>query len=398
MNELLSIVKKGIVIANNKNEIILFNSEAQKIFDYTSEQIIGKSLDILIPDRFVRNHQKHMMEFAENDESTKHMRENRVLPGKRKDGTEVSISASILCLKLEEEPIFIAVIEDCTDRLLREQELQTHSAQMESITKKLGRYLSPQLFQKIFRGEDITTMATHRKKLTVFISDIKDFTEIVEKTEPSIVSNILNDYLSEMTRIAIEYGGTVDKFVGDAVVVFFGDPHSNGEQEDAYNCINMAIAMQLFVKNRKSVWKKMGLLDPLEIRCGISTGFCTVGNFGSVHRMDYTIIGNPINLASRLESLAETGEIIISQETHHLVEDIFLCTPKGTAQVKGFARPISIYKVVGLRENLDVKDINFEKHLPGFSVSLQSSVIRDFDKEEIKKIIKDLNAIIETPS
>ena len=118
--------------------------------------------------------------------------------------------------------------------------------------------------------------------------------------EPEKLARIINNYLSEMTTIAIECGGTIDKFIGDAVMVFFGDPESIGEEEDALNCVEMALRMKSRVTELRQQWIKMGVKNGLNVRMGIATGFCTVGNFGSNQRLDYTALGSPVNLSARL--------------------------------------------------------------------------------------------------
>jgi class 3 adenylate cyclase len=128
-----------------------------------------------------------------------------------------------------------------------------------------------------------------------------------------------------MSRIALDHGATIDKYVGDAIVIFFGDPESNGAKEDALACVLMAIAMRERMDDLADIWRDKGLETPLRCRMGINTGFCTVGNFGSDDRMDYTIVGGGVNLASRLESAATPGEILISYETYALVREEIRC-------------------------------------------------------------------------
>ena len=123
-----------------------------------------------------------------------------------------------------------------------------------------------------------------------------------------------------MSLIAAEYGATLDKFIGDAIVIFFGDPHTLGPRQDAVQCVRMAVAMQKRMDELQVRWKAMGINKSFEIRIGINSGFCDVGNFGSNLRMEYTIIGREVNLAARLEQAAEPGEILISSETHALVQ------------------------------------------------------------------------------
>jgi class 3 adenylate cyclase len=219
---------------------------------------------------------------------------------------------------------------------------------LESLSNQLSKYLSPQVYASIFSGEQSVEIASKRKKLTVFFSDIADFTGTTDSLESEDLTDLLNHYLTEMSKIALDHGATIDKYVGDAIIAFFGDPETRGVKEDARACVSMAIAMQRRMRELQSEWLDMGLERPFEARIGINTGFCTVGNFGSEDRMDYTIIGNQVNLAARLESLAEVGGILLAHETHSLVKDTVLAEEGDTLTVKGFARPVRTYSVVGL--------------------------------------------------
>ena len=217
---------------------------------------------------------------------------------------------------------------------------------LEMLSTKLSKYLSPQVYSSIFTGQRGVEIASNRKKLTVFFSDIVDFTATTDDLESEELTGLLNHYLTEMSKIALEHGATIDKYIGDAILLFFGDPETKGIKEDAIACVNMAIAMQRQMRELQSEWRDAGLEKPFQLRIGISTGYCTVGNFGSDVRMDYTIIGNEVNLASRLQSHAEPGSILISHETYSFVKDIVLAEERKPIQAKGFARPVRNYKVL----------------------------------------------------
>jgi class 3 adenylate cyclase len=232
------------------------------------------------------------------------------------------------------------------------EQISEKNKMLEGLSAKLSKYLSPQVFESIFSGKQEVRIASQRKKLTVFFSDIVGFTETTENLEAEELSNLLNHYLTEMSKIVLEHGGTIDKYVGDAIIAFFGDPETRGVKEDARTCVNMAIAMQRRMRELQSEWLEMGLEKPFEIRIGINTGFCTVGNFGGADRMDYTIIGNEVNLAARLESLAEVGGILMTHGTHSLVKDTIMAEECDTMTVKGFAKPVRTYRVVGLYGDL----------------------------------------------
>ena len=237
-------------------------------------------------------------------------------------------------------PVLMARVQSHLERSRNAQRLL-------SLSQKLSRYLAPQVYQSLFEGSQQAEIHTKRKKLTVFFSDIKDFTESTARWQPEEITRLLNGYFSEMTRIAADYGGTVDKFIGDAMVIFFGDPHSLGVREDALQCVKMAMAMQQRMGNLQALWRDMGS-QTFRIRIGINTGFCDVGNFGSELRMEYTIIGSEVNLAARLEQSAEAGRILISDETYALVRDEIDVEPGVAIQAKGFANPIHAHAVRGL--------------------------------------------------
>src|SRR6516225_4199243 len=174
-------------------------------------------------------------------------------------------------------------------------------------------------------GRSKVTVASRRKKLTIFFSDLEGFTETTERLESEDLTQLLNHYLTEMSKIALQFGGTIDKYVGDAILIFFGDPDTKGVKADAIACVKMAVAMRKRMRELESVWRASGIEKPPRCRTGINTGFCTVGNFGSEDRMDYTIIGSGVNLACRLEATATPGEILISYETFALVKDEVCC-------------------------------------------------------------------------
>ncbi len=249
-----------------------------------------------------------------------------------------------------------------TLQTLQSREIRQSNSKLESLNSFLGNlaeklsvYLSPQIYKSIFSGQEDVSISTKRKKLTIFFSDIKDFTATTDRMEPEQLSILLNEYLTEMSEIALKHGATIDKYVGDAILVFFGDPESQGEKEDAKACVRMAVEMQDRMTELAIRWRQRGITDPFEVRMGINTGFCNVGNFGSEKRMDYTIIGGHANLASRLESLADAGGIVLSEDTYALTKDIVEADEQPAVFVKGISREITPYKVVRLREGAELK-------------------------------------------
>ena len=260
-------------------------------------------------------------------------------------------------------------------------EALTKSEEVAKISNQLAKYLSPQIHEQIFSGKQSAEVKSNRKKLTVFFSDIVNFTDISDELESEEMTNLLNFYLNEMSQIALKFGGTIDKFIGDALMIFFGDPESKGPQEDAKQCIQMALEMQDLMTQLSDYWSKnYSLKKELKIRIGINTGFCTVGNFGSLDRIDYTAIGSTVNLASRLESMSEPGSILVSEDTFALVNNFFSFENPKEVKVKGFLRSIKCYKLQ--KKDTSKEDI-FSISGKGFQISINKKLIH-------KSIISDL--------
>ncbi len=265
-------------------------------------------------------------------------------------------------------------------RLAAEEIAQKHK-ELETLSTKLAKYLSPQVYASIFAGKQEVKLASQRKKLTVFFSDIVGFTETTDRLESEELTQLLNQYLSAMSEVALDYGATIDKYVGDAIMIFFGDPETRGVKEDALACVKMAIAMQKRIVSLAHLWRDAGIARPLSCRIGINTGYCTVGNFGSEDRMDYTIIGGAVNLASRLESEADAGGILISYETFAHVKDEISCEEAGETQVKGIAYKVTTYRVLGLRGDLDQAQEAITEDLPHFKLTAEPASMSAKDKE-----------------
>lgn len=258
----------------------------------------------------------------------------------------------------------------------------------EKMSLNLSKYLSPQVYNSIVLGKEVR-LETTRKNLTVFFSDIQGFTQLTDIVDPETLTMLLNDYFNQMSKIALKFGGTIDKFMGDAILIFFGDPDSQGTRQDALNCIYMGIEMRECMKNLKLRWKSEGILNPLKIRTGISTGFCTVGNFGSEDRLDYTIIGRNVNLASRLESNAQPDEILISHQTYSLIKDEVYCEKREKIYVKGIKNPIQTYSVVDLHTQMDNKNIIMQNVLIDILERLNPAELSDYERSIMSKLLKD---------
>ena len=237
------------------------------------------------------------------------------------------------------------LLADQHDSVLRQNEWLTLR------TFRLSKYLSPALRKAILTGKDVRA-ETQEKTLTIFFSDMEGFTKLAEELDPEQLTDLLNTYLTEMSEIAFRFGGTIDKVIGDSIMVFFGDPESRGIKSDAITCVSMAIAMKRAMQELQVRWRADGIENPPALRMGINSGVCKVGNFGTENRLDYTLLGRAVNLASRLESSAESNEILISKDTYQLIKDAVHCIDKGQIPIKGFAEAVDVYRAVDLHKHL----------------------------------------------
>jgi class 3 adenylate cyclase len=256
------------------------------------------------------------------------------------------------------------------------------------LSRKLVKYLPPQVWESIFSGKRDAKLQNNRKKLSVFFSDIKDFTVMTDEMSPDAVTEILSVYFEHMAKIALKYGGTIDKFIGDAILIFFGDPGTKGAREDAVACVSMAIDMRKMMQVLRQKWVSMGVEMPLHVRMGITTGYCHVGNFGCESRMDYTIIGRDANLAARLQNAAEPDEILISNDTYLLVRDKIMCREKGTVRLKGIGEPVQVWQVVDFRTDVGLNQTWIEHELDGFAMLMDINKVKNYDKERIVQALE----------
>jgi adenylate cyclase len=277
-------------------------------------------------------------------------------------------------------------------------ELETANEFLDSLSMKISHYLSPQIYKSIFSGQKDVTIHTERKKLTIFFSDIENFTATTERLQPETITQVLNEYFTEMSKIALAYGGTIDKFVGDAMVIFFGDPETKGDAEDAKACLRMAIEMKDRIAGLNAKWRNAGVEFPFRVRMGINTGFCNVGNFGSDDRMDYTIIGAEANLTARLQAVAQPGHIVVSYETYALVRDVVVAHALQPITMKGISREVIPYAVDGIVGVEGETVAVFSEHLTGLDFYLNANMVDADSATRIRKVLQDALAALDKGS
>ncbi|MEW6040639.1 MAG: adenylate/guanylate cyclase domain-containing protein, partial [Elusimicrobiota bacterium] len=223
--------------------------------------------------------------------------------------------------------------------------LLTEEKEKRWIKKTFSYYLSPTVIDELAGNPDKLRLGGERKILTVLFSDIRNFTTISEKLNPEEVVGILNEYLSAMTDIVFKHSGTLDKFIGDAIMAFWGAPiYSEDHAEKAVEC---ALEMIDKLKELQEEWKRQNK-PIIDIGIGINTGEMVVGNLGSHQRMDYTVIGDNVNLGSRLEGLNKqyATHIIISEATNEAIKHKFKSKSLGQVSVKGKEKPVTIFELL----------------------------------------------------
>jgi adenylate cyclase len=214
------------------------------------------------------------------------------------------------------------------------------------IKKTFSHYLSAHVMESILADPGRLKLGGQRETLTILFSDIRGFTTISESISPEAVVELLNEYLSVMVDIVFKYDGTLDKFIGDAVMAFWGAPVP--QKDHARNAVLCAIEMMEELKKLQVKWKAEGK-KIIDIGIGINTGEMIVGNMGSKEKMEYTVIGDNVNLGSRLEGLNKEYKthIIISAAVYREVQDVIEAKPLGSVKVKGKENAVDIYEVLG---------------------------------------------------
>lgn len=384
-------ISEGLVLFDAEDRVVLCNTNYRRYFAATAGEEVAAMIEpgAVFWDFLREAHGRGMLPLVDEKggieayiEMRQEMRRNPQEPVEQllSDGRWLQINEH----KTESGGI-ASVYTEITELKRREVELAGKTEELEAVSSKLSKYLAPQVYASIFSGTESVADAAKRKKLTVFFSDIVGFTSLVDTLESEELTDLLNEYLTEMSAIAVEHGATVDKFIGDAVMAFFGDPVSRGIEQDAKACVAMAQAMQARLSELSRRWHERGLDESFGLRIGIATGFCTVGNFGSEDRLDYTAVGHAVNLASRLQTQAESGGILLDSETFCLVRGSIGPAEEVHLDLKGFAKPVRAFSVRSLDEiDRDIISI----HAPGAQVSIEIDALSKQDRAATADVLR----------
>jgi adenylate cyclase len=225
-----------------------------------------------------------------------------------------------------------------------ERRVQEQLQQLERL-ERLKRFFSPQLAELIVAGGAEDPLKTHRREVTVVFLDLRGFTAFAETAEPEEVMGVLREYHSEMGKLILEHEGTLERFTGDGMMIFFNDPVL--VPNPAERAIRMALVMRERVQELTVKWRKLGY--ELDFGVGIAQGYATIGAIGFEGRWDYGAIGTVTNLAARLCGEAKPGQILIAQRLLGAVEDIVEAEVVGELTLKGFHRPVAAYNILRLK-------------------------------------------------
>ncbi len=253
----------------------------------------------------------------------------------------------------------------------------TEEKKKKEIKDAFSRYVAPSLVSDILKDPAKLVLGGEERRLTVFFSDIRGFTTISEGLTPQALVKLINDYLTPMTDIILKSGGTVDKYMGDAIMAFWGAPV--WQEDHAVRAANTALEMMEKLRLMQAEWEKRGI-PKLDIGIGLSTGRLTVGNMGSHMRFDYTVMGDSVNLGSRLEGLnKEYGtHIIVPKFTYEDIKNEFILRQLDLIRVKGKKVPIRIYELMGRKDAGD----KLREAAGVFEAGLQAYMRRDWDSAE----------------
>ena len=232
----------------------------------------------------------------------------------------------------------------------------TEEANVKYIRNTFSKFVSKDVVDELLKHPEKIALGGAKREITIFFSDIRGFTTLSEALSPEELVKLLNEYLSTMTEIIIECKGTIDKYMGDAIMAFWGAP-VDLEDHPYYACVASLVQMDKLLQLQAS-WKERNL-PSIDIGIGLNTGAAVVGNMGSSQRMDYTCMGDTINLGSRLEGSNKTygTNIIISEYTYERVKDRVYARELDLVQVKGKTHPVRIYELIGLINDEDIKKV-----------------------------------------
>jgi PAS domain S-box-containing protein len=331
-----------LITTDEDGGIHYFNRAAAEELGF-GEEVLGKPYDQV----FKKQLGKRIL--GAIDKADKDGKERLGLQGiiKMPEGQEefdFSLNVSPLRGKRGKKEGLTLIFTDQTRERKLQEEMEMVVEERRIIKDMFSRYLSADLVQTLTEQPDLVKLGGDKKRATIFFADIRGYTTFSETKTPEYIIEVLNEYFSEAVEIIIKNRGYIDKFIGDAIMAAWGVPLYS-EEEDAFSAVCSAVELQERVRSNKRSFFK-GEASKLGIGIGIHTGDLVAGNLGSRQRMDYSVIGDTVNVAARLEGVAGKGEVIITEITRDLIGDRFKLEERKPVQVKGKSKPIHIFSVL----------------------------------------------------
>jgi PAS domain S-box-containing protein len=359
---LLEVSPAAVAMVDGGFLVTSWNPAAETLFGYTSAEAIGTPIDDLVarsPE--VREEatawseeawRSDLWSFAAAAPGARALPSfHRIGRRERKDGTTVDVEISAVRVMHEGEAIAYVVYHDITELEHTRRQLEARiDEQMAELvrTGELARFLPRQVAEGLLAGQLAPEDGFERRKLTVLFADMVGFTDLTESLEPEELSEVLNEYLRQMTAAVVAHGGTLDNFIGDGIMAIFGAPDRMPEGEQAWAAMRTAIEMRRRCRDLAAQLRGRGIPADLDIRVGLNTGHCTVGVFGSEVMRAYKAVGFAVNVAARLQSAGEPGSILCGFRTYALIQDRVHAVAQEPLLVKGSSRPVEAWSILDL--------------------------------------------------
>jgi class 3 adenylate cyclase len=245
--------------------------------------------------------------------------------------------------------LLVCVVIEVVDRraFCKDQIIHTQQHELRKSRETIRRYVPRAVFDHIVAGDTVGIDVPTRRRVTVLFADLVGFTDLADRVDPEVLTQVVNDYMTAMSQLVDEHGGIVNEFAGDGLMALFGAPDEMDVEDQAASAVGAAQAMQARLPSLNLLWHRLGVIEQMQTRIGIDTGVLSVGSFGSEGRMTYTAIGMHTNIAARLQANCEPGQILLSNSSWHLVKDQIACEPRGEVRCKGVHYPVRVFSPSG---------------------------------------------------
>ena len=246
--------------------------------------------------------------------------------------------------------LLVCVVIEVVDRrtFCKDQIIHAQQHELRTSRETIRRYVPRAVFEHIVAGDTVGIDVPTRRRVTVLFADLVGFTDLADRVDPEVLTQVVNDYMTAVSQVVDEHGGIVNEFAGDGLMALFGAPDEMDLEDQAANAVRAAQAMQARLPSLNLLWHRLGVTEQMRTRIGIDTGVLSVGSFGSEGRMTYTAIGMHTNIAARLQANCEPGQILLSSSSWHLIKDQIACEPRGEVRCKGVHYPVRVFSPAGV--------------------------------------------------